>query len=54
VAKINVNKLLLEDWNNFLIANVSKPLSTLMDEGIAMLQVEVERWIEIAGSKDKA
>ncbi|RBQ81683.1 hypothetical protein VDGD_07560 [Verticillium dahliae] len=42
--KLNVNKLLLEVWSAHLKANAHKPLTQLMDDGMAVLQNEVERW----------
>ncbi|CAM1502788.1 Fc.00g075640.m01.CDS01 [Cosmosporella sp. VM-42] len=52
--KLNVNKLLLEVWNAHLRENVKKPLTQLMEEGMAVLQKEVERWMDICGSSGKA
>ncbi|KAF6802335.1 fructose-bisphosphate aldolase [Colletotrichum musicola] len=52
--KLNVNKLLLEAWNVHLKENVNKPLTQLMEDGIAVLQKETERWIDICGSAGKA
>jgi fructose-bisphosphate aldolase, class II len=54
VNKINVNKLLLEGWNEFMKENINKPLTQLMGEGIVLLQSEVERWIGIVGSSGRA
>ncbi|KAF7560808.1 hypothetical protein G7046_g3339 [Stylonectria norvegica] len=53
-VKLNVNKLLLEVWNVFLRNNAHKPLTRLIDEGMAVLQEEVERWMDICGSTGKA
>ena len=53
--KLNVNKLLLEVWNEFLRKNAaSMPLVKLIDEGMKVLQVETERWMDICGSSGKA
>lgn len=52
--KLNVNKLLLEVWNVHLKENASKPLTQLMEDGMNVLQKEVERWIDICGSGGKA
>ncbi|WQF87601.1 Putative fructose-bisphosphate aldolase, class-II, aldolase-type TIM barrel [Colletotrichum destructivum] len=53
--KLNVNKLLLEVWNVHLQENAAKkPLSQLMEDGMNILQEEVERWIDICGSAGKA
>ncbi|KAF5989236.1 tagatose 1,6-diphosphate aldolase [Fusarium bulbicola] len=53
-VKLNVNKLLLEVWHVHLKDNAHKPLMQRVDEGIEILQAEVERWIEICGSAGKA
>ncbi|KAF2472486.1 fructose-bisphosphate aldolase [Lindgomyces ingoldianus] len=53
--KLNVNKLLLEVWNEFLRQNASKmPLVKLIDMGIEILQKETERWMDICGSSGMA
>ncbi|KAG7104637.1 putative fructose-bisphosphate aldolase like protein [Verticillium longisporum] len=52
--KLNVNKLLLEVWSAHLKANAHKPLTQLMDDGMAVLQSEVERWMDICGSAGRA
>jgi fructose-bisphosphate aldolase class II len=54
-VKLNVNKLLLEVWNEYLRANAaSTPLVKLLDEGMDVLQKETERWIDVCGSSGKA
>ncbi|KAF5608110.1 tagatose 1 6-diphosphate aldolase [Fusarium subglutinans] len=53
-VKLNVNKLLLEVWHVHLKDNTHKPFMQRVDEGIEILQAEVERWIEICGSAGKA
>ncbi|EEY19515.1 fructose-bisphosphate aldolase [Verticillium alfalfae VaMs.102] len=53
-VKLNVNKLLLEVWSAHLKANAHKPLTQLMDDGMAVLQNEVERWMDICGSAGRA
>lgn len=54
-VKLNVNKLLLEVWNDFLRKNASSmPLVKLIDEGMNVLQQETERWMDICGSSGKA
>jgi fructose-bisphosphate aldolase class II len=50
VAKININKLLLEVWNIHLTENAHKPLTELIEEGMEVLQNEVERWMVVVGS----
>lgn len=53
--KLNVNKLLLEVWNEHLRKNAATtPLVKLIDEGMAILQKETERWMDICGSSGKA
>jgi fructose-bisphosphate aldolase class II len=53
--KLNVNKLILEVWNVFLKENAAKmTLVQLIDEGMAVLQKETERWMDICGSSGKA
>ncbi|KAK1997121.1 fructose-bisphosphate aldolase class-II [Colletotrichum falcatum] len=54
VIKLNVNKLLLGAWNTHLRENVDKPFSQLMEDGMGVLQEEVEGWIDICGSAGKA
>ena len=54
-VKLNVNKLILEVWNEFLRKNASTmPLVKLIDEGMNVLQAETERWMDICGSSGKA
>ncbi|KAF5679504.1 tagatose 1,6-diphosphate aldolase [Fusarium circinatum] len=53
-VKLNVNKLLLEVLHVHLKDNSHKPFMQRVDEGIEILQAEVERWIEICGSAGKA
>ncbi|KAM5384854.1 hypothetical protein ACJA88_002701 [Fusarium oxysporum] len=53
-VKLNVNKLLLEVWHAHLKENAHKPFMQRVDEGIEILQAEVERWIDICGSTGKA
>lgn len=53
--KLNVNKLLLEVWNEFLRKNAAAmPLVKLVDQGIEILQKETEKWMDICGSSGKA
>lgn len=53
-VKLNVNKLLLEVWHVHLRENADKSFMQRTDEGIAVLQEEVERWMDICGSSGKA
>ena len=53
--KLNVNKLLLEVWNEHLRKNAANyPLVKLIDDGMDVLQEETERWMDICGSSGKA
>lgn len=54
-TKLNINKLILEVWNENLKKNAaSQPLLQLMDEGMDVLQAEIERWMDICGSSGRA
>lgn len=53
-VKLNVNKLLLECWSDHLRKNAAKPMTERIDEGMMVLQKEVERWMDICGSSGKA
>ncbi|XHG05690.1 hypothetical protein AWENTII_008905 [Aspergillus wentii] len=54
VTKFNVNKLVLDPWYDYLRANIHKPLTQVMDEGIEVLTRSTERWMDIMGSSEKA
>lgn len=54
VVKLNVNKLLLACWNEYIKDNIHKNLTELMTGGIDILQKEVERWMVICGSSGRA
>lgn len=54
VTKLNVNKLLLEAWSNHLRVHASDSIVKLIDDGIAVLQAETEKWMRICGSAGKA
>lgn len=54
VTKFNVNKLLLKPWHDYVQANIHKPITQLMDEGIEVLTRETERWMDIMGSSGKS
>ncbi|KAJ4177628.1 hypothetical protein NW755_013741 [Fusarium falciforme] len=53
-VKLNINKLILESWNVHVREHAQEPLMQLMDGGMEVLQVEVERWMDICGSSGKA
>lgn len=54
VTKLNVNKLLLEAWSIHLRSHASDSITKLIDDGIAVLQAETEKWMQICGSAGKA
>jgi fructose-bisphosphate aldolase, class II len=53
-VKLNVNKLLLECWNQHLKTHASDSLTKLIDDGMDVLQKETVRWMHICGSAGKA
>ncbi|KAJ5785304.1 fructose-bisphosphate aldolase [Penicillium pulvis] len=55
VTKINVNKLVLDDYYDHLRANVAKmPHTQLIEEGIQKVADLTIKWMEISGSAGKA
>jgi fructose-bisphosphate aldolase class II len=54
VTKVNVNKLVLDCWQNNLRTNASLPLTELMGTGMDVLTRKMERWMDILGSSGKA
>ncbi|KAJ5815080.1 fructose-bisphosphate aldolase [Penicillium riverlandense] len=55
VTKINVNRLVLDDYYDHLRANVGKmPQTQLIEEGIQKVTDLTIRWMEICGSAGKA
>ena len=55
VSKINVNRLVLDDYYDHLKANVSKlPQTTLMEEGTEKVAALTIKWMEICGSAGQA
>lgn len=53
-VKLNVNKLLLEVWNEFLSENAKNMgIVKLINEGMEVLQREVERWMDVCGSSGR-
>jgi fructose-bisphosphate aldolase class II len=55
VTKINVNRLVLDDYYDHLRANVGKmPHTQLIEEGIQKVADLIVRWMEICGSAGKA
>ncbi|KAF2729719.1 aldolase [Polyplosphaeria fusca] len=54
-VKLNVNKLLLEVWNEHYRRNAAgTPLVRLIEDGMGVLQRETERWMDVCGSSGKA
>lgn len=55
VSKVNVNKLVLDDYLEFLKGNApTMNLTGLMEQGVSKIQKSVERWMDICGSSGKA
>jgi len=55
VSKINVNKLVLDDYFEHLTNNVGKiPYTTLMEQGVEKVARQTIEWMEISGSAGKA
>lgn len=55
VSKVNVNRLVLDDYYAHLYANAGKiPHTRLIEEGIDQVAQATVRWMEISGSAGKA
>lgn len=55
VAKVNVNKLVLDDYSDHLKASAGKvPQTKLMEQGVEMVARQTMRWMDICGSAGKA
>jgi fructose-bisphosphate aldolase class II len=55
VSKVNVNKLILDDYLEHLKNNASKlSLTTLMEEGVREVQRLMEWQMDVCGSTGKA
>jgi fructose-bisphosphate aldolase class II len=55
VAKVNVNKLVLDDYSDYLKGNVGKvPQTKLMEQGVEMVVRQTMEWMEICGSTGRA
>lgn len=55
ISKVNVNKLVLEDYLQHLKANASiLPLTTLMEQGVDKVQKLMEWQMDVCGSTGKA
>jgi fructose-bisphosphate aldolase, class II len=54
VAKVNVNKLVLNDYSEHLKENAGKvPQTKLMEQGVEMVVRQTMQWMEICGSAGK-
>ncbi len=55
VAKVNVNKLVLDGYSENLKTNVGKvPQTKLMEQGVEMVVRQTMGWMEICGSTGRA
>lgn len=55
VTRINVNKLVLSDYNDYVAENTGKvPLTQLLEEGTAKIQKMAEDWMDSIGCSGKA
>lgn len=55
VTRINVNKLVLSDYNAYVEQNTGKvPLTQLMEKGTTLIQKQMEGWMDAIGSSGKA
>ncbi|KAG4432772.1 hypothetical protein IFR05_011755, partial [Cadophora sp. M221] len=55
VTKVNVNRLVLDDYSEHLKTNAGKvPLTRLMEEGVEKVVRQTMEWMEICGSAGKA
>jgi len=54
VSKINVNRLVLDDYYTHLKANVSKlPHTTLIEQGVQKIIDQTSEWMEVCGSANR-
>lgn len=55
VTKVNVNKIVLDDYSDHLKANTGKiPQTKLMEQGVKKVVQQTIEWMEICGSAGKA
>lgn len=55
VTRINVNKLVLENYNQYTADNWGKvPLTQSMEKGTDLIQELTEKWMDAIGSTGKA
>jgi fructose-bisphosphate aldolase class II len=54
-AKINVNKLVLDDYYTHLRSNVSQlPHTALIEQGVEKVVLQTKEWMDICMSSGKA
>jgi len=55
VAKVNVNKLVLDDYSDHLKLYAGNlPQTKLMEQGVELVTRQTTQWMEICGSAGKA
>jgi fructose-bisphosphate aldolase class II len=55
VTRVNANKLVLEEYNNYIAENTGKiPLTQVIEEGTTKIQKQLESWMDSIGSSGKA
>jgi fructose/tagatose bisphosphate aldolase len=55
VTRVNANKLVLEDYNNYIAENTGKmPLTQVIEEGTMRIQRQLESWMDSIGSSGRA
>jgi len=55
VTRVNVNKLVLSNYNEYVAANTGKvPLTELLEKGTALIQGQCEEWMDALGCTGKA
>lgn len=55
VTRVNVNKLVLKEYNAYIEQNTGKvPLTQLMEHGTHLIQKLCEEWIDHLGCTGKA
>lgn len=55
VTKVNVNKLVLDDYSEHLRIQAGKsPLTKLMEDGVEKVVKQTMEWMDICGSTGKA
>lgn len=55
ITRINVNKLVLSDYNEYVAGATGKvPLTELIETGTSKIQKQMEGWMDNIGSSGKA